>query len=210
MYKQILAKLVALHPGLSKAVLGLIATQLATSVTEESGIDAAITAFDNTLPITTFASEFQKEGDRRVAEATKPKPADPKPEPGKDPAPKGDDTPAWAKALMDKVDRLEKEKTQGGMTATLAERLKGKVPASYYGKRALPEKPEDLDAFVAEIEADYTAFKQELANQGFQQAEPPMGGEQGSDKGGSTGPDKSIMAEIDKHVARTTPPKKPA
>lgn len=198
MLNQILAKLVAKYPGLSKAFLGLVAAQLATKVTEEGGIDQAITDYDNAAPIQTLATEFQKEGDRRVNDAKKewekknpPKPADPT-EPPKpaDPAKPTEEQPAWLKGLTSQlatlatqVATLSKEKQTSSMQSRLAEKLKDKVPAGYYKGRALPEKEEDFDAFVSEIETDWTAFKQEQVNLGLMNTSaPPAGGEQGGVK----------------------------
>jgi hypothetical protein len=72
-----------------------------------------------------------------------------------------DRTPKWAKDLMAKVDSLQSEKNQMTIKAKLAEKLKGedgtaKVPERFYSKWTLPEKEEDLDDFVAEIEAGWT------------------------------------------------------
>lgn len=167
MKEQILAKLVIKFPGLSKAFLGLLATQMAKKVTEESGIDAAITELDNApIPIAELAADFQREGDRRVTDAKKewdkknpPKPSektDP-PAPEKDP-PTADDTPAWAKTLMQEIANLKADKVKGSMQSRLKEKLKD-VPEKFYAKRALPEKEEEFDAFADEIQADWNELK---------------------------------------------------
>lgn len=75
------------------------------------------------------------------------------------------DEPAWFKAyrekqeqesveLKNKIGSFEKEKTQGSIKQKLAERLK-ELPANYWSKRAMPEKEEDLEAFVTEVQTDY-------------------------------------------------------
>lgn len=218
MLNQILAKLVAKYPGLSKAFLGLLAKQMATKVTEESGIDAAIAELDN-APITVqdLAAEFQREGDRRVTDAKKewekknpPKPLDP-PKPD-DPIKDDPEMPAWAKTLIKSNENLQKDitaltkdKAQSTIQTKLTEKLKDKkIPSSYYAKRALPEKEEDLDAFATEIETDYTAFKQELVNEGLVTGTPAGGGEQSLTK--SSGKEEAEIkawAESNKKPAAT-------
>lgn len=73
MWEKILAQLAAKHSGVSKAVLTMIAKKLAEKVTEESGIEGAITDFEanSTLSIKDYADFVQQEGDKRVGEAQK-------------------------------------------------------------------------------------------------------------------------------------------
>lgn len=108
----------------------------------------------------------------------------------------GDEPPAWAKGLIETVSALTKEKVQTSMSAQVASKLKDKVPAKYYAGRALPEKEEDLDAFIATVESDYTEFKQDLVNQGLMSSsETPKGG-----AGGVNVTDKAFEASIDSWV----------
>jgi len=193
MRNKILAELVKKFPGLSKTFLGLIADKMAPKVTEESGIDQAITDFDNAVSIKDLATEFQKDGDRRVSDAKKEwDKAHPKKdkeeteeeteEEETDKGKKGktkkpsDEPPAWAKALMQQVQTLAKDKTATSIQTKLADKLKDKVPASYYAGWALPEKEEEFDDFVAKIETSYTEFTQELTNKGLLSTVPPAGG----------------------------------
>ncbi|KEQ31192.1 hypothetical protein N180_02790 [Pedobacter antarcticus 4BY] len=73
MYEKILAQLMAKNPGVSKAVLGLIATKMVAKVTEEDQIEGAITDFESNslVSIADYASLVQKDGDKRVADALK-------------------------------------------------------------------------------------------------------------------------------------------
>jgi len=195
--EKILAQLIAKHSGVSKKALGLIADKLAKKVTDESGIDEAITTFDNAVGIKEFADDLQREGDSRVGEAKKEweKKTPPKPpktdEPGEEPNPK-DDTPAWAKTLLDKVDRLEREKAVG-TNASKAEAALKDVPKSFWKGRTIPEKEEELQAFIDSVNTDFSAFKQEQIDAGLMQATPPTGGNGG---GGNGGNDKAIEADI--------------
>lgn len=199
MREKILAQLVAKYAGVSKKALGLIADKLAKKVTEESGIDQAITDFDNAVSITEFATDLQREGDSRVTDAKKvwekekpnPKPKD-KTEETED-APTKDEMPSWAKTLMEQVTTLTKEKTQGSMKSKATELLKD-VPETFWNGRALPEKDEDLQGFVDSVKTDFTAVKQTFIDQGLMSATPPAGGAPGA-AGGKVA-DKVLDAEI--------------
>lgn len=198
---KILAQLVTKYAGVSKKALGLIADKLAKKVTEESGIDQAITDFDNAYPITDFAADLQREGDSRVGEAKKewekktpPKKDPPKTEDPNDDPPKPDDMPAWAKGLMEQVSAIAREKNQGTIKSKAKDLLK-EVPETFWGGRSLPEKDEDLQTWVDGVSKDYEAFKQTLVDQGLMSATPPAGG------GGTPGADgkvneKTIDADI--------------
>lgn len=144
MKQKLLVQLITKYLGMSRIFLGLYANKLAAKVTEESQIQAVIDELEN-LPISIpeLAAEFQKEGDRRVTEAQK-KAAEKKPgEEGKTGEEKTEqkpnDTPDWAKALIEEVKTLKAEKAQSGIKAKAADKLKD-IPASYYEKRTMPER----------------------------------------------------------------------
>lgn len=182
MKQKILAQLVSKFPGVDKKFLGLWAEKMAAKVTEESAIDDAVAALDD-LPvsITDLAIEYQKEGDRRVttakAEWEKKKPGDPSQPtpptpPANDPQPPAD-MPEWAKALVKSnellqqtVTTLAKDKQQTTMQSLAAQKLKDINPAFYKG-RALPEKEDELDAWVQEVADDYAAFTQDMQSKGI-------------------------------------------
>lgn len=180
MRDKIYAALVAKHPTLSKHFLGLIATQIAKKVTDEDGIEQGITDFEALASIPELATDFQKEQDRQIGaakkkwEKEKPNPATTKPAVDVDadeeedddpegqpaatdkPKPKGDRTPAWAKALMADVQSLKSDK----LTQSITDKLKAHpklidVPESMWKKRVQPTKDEDIDAFVNDVVADY-------------------------------------------------------
>ena len=190
MLKQIQAKLEAKFPGLPKVFLGLIAAQLAAKVTDESGIDQAITDYDNTVSIQTLATEFQKEGDRRVADAEKEWKKKNPTKTGKDgktdddlkddPLKDKDDNELvkLVKGLAATVEGLKAEKTQSSMRSRAAEKLK-EVPKAWWNKRAFPEKEEDFDQFIEDVQKDWKDFMQEQINSGLMNAEKPSGGEIG-------------------------------
>lgn len=182
MREKILAQLVIKFPGVSKQFLGLTADKIAKKVTEESGIDQAITDYDNAVSISELATDFQKHGDSRVGEAQKlwekknppkaPKTDDPKED---DDTPPADKMPAWAKGLMESVTALTREKAQTTVKQKATELLK-EVPAEFWNGRAIPDKEDDLQTFVESVTTDYGTFKQGLIDKGLMQQTPPGGG----------------------------------
>lgn len=189
MLKQIQAKLEAKYPGLSKVFLGLIAAQMATKVTEESGIDAAIAELDNApISITTLAGEFQKEGDRRVTDAEKTfkakykiqePPTPPTTEPPK-PVEGETETDKLLKQVLQEVAALKSEKIASATTAKAVGILKEKkVPESYYqiGIEGRIFKDEaEAEAYANKVVEAHTAFNQQLVNDGLKQQPVPVTG----------------------------------
>lgn len=84
------------------------------------------------------------------------------------------------KQLMQMVTGLVKKDQTQTITQKLAghEKLKG-IQASFWNKRALPEKEEDIETFVEEVKTDYGQFVQEAKNQGLSIQTPPAGGSGG-------------------------------
>jgi hypothetical protein len=94
---------------------------------------------------------------------------------------KEDEVPAWAKTMMDEFKTLKTEKTQSTIREKLSAKLKGtdgktKVPEKFYSKRALPEKEEDLDQFIEEVENDWKELQQESNNTLLSGSSAPAGG----------------------------------
>lgn len=209
MKEKILAQLVQKYAGVSKKFLGLWAERLTTKVTEENQIEGAVNELDNLpISITDLAAEWQKEGDARVNTAKQewvknpPKPDNPKPDPKPEPKPEPpkDDTPEWAKALIEqnralseKVAGIEKEKTQGTIKQQLSEKLKD-LPANYWSKRALPDAEDKIEAFVSEVQDDY---KTDFLDKGLI-TQPASGGSNKSNG-------KATKEEVDSIVSKIMP-----
>lgn len=206
MREKILAQLVAKYSGVSKKFLGLWADKLQSKVTEESQIEGVIGELEN-LPVSIpdLAAEYQKEGDARVSEAKKqwatnpPKPDLPPTPPKTDP-PAPDDTAALLKQLLTEVNNLKAEKAKG----TIQEKFKANpklkdIPEALYKGRALPEKEEELEAFVDEIVADHKALEQSLIDKGFAQQSTPISGVSGS---------KTVDADIAAWAQQSAEPEK--
>lgn len=150
------------YPNVSAKFLGLWADKLAQKATEESQIEGVINELDNLpISISDLATEFQKEGDRRVATFEKQKPVvkekkEGEAEPADDPT-----MPTWAKAILEQnktlatqLQTIQAEKQTGTIREKASSALKD-VPALFWNKRALPGKDEELDAFIADVQADY-------------------------------------------------------
>lgn len=185
MKEKILAELKKKFPGLQTEFLGFIAGKLTAKVTEETQIEGAITELDTILPIKEQADFFQSESDRRVTAAKAKFEAenkkDDKKEDKKDDQPKGDPkVPEELKSifetigsLKEKLDNMEKEKKTSGLTEKLKSKLaEKKIPLKFADRRTI-ESEEQLEAVLAEVEADFEEVKQELANEGFRSSAPP-------------------------------------
>jgi hypothetical protein len=192
------AKAKTLGVNLSQKRIDAIADRLHKKfpdVSDDAEHDSLIEEFHEMQPL----DELAKQDDRlRTLEnkQTNPKPSDQTPpqditkKTGTETA-TGDDVPAWAKSLMQTVQTLATEKSQSSIKSKIAEKLKDKVPEKFYSKRALPEKEEDIDTFIQEVETDWTDLKQENNNLGFASNTPP-----GSSS--STNPTRdSVMKDID-------------
>lgn len=178
-------------------------------ITEEKDHDEKIDEFNELQPL----DELAKHDDKVRTLETQVKKGPPKKDPPsndggtdpkKDDPPANDDAPAWAKSLMQEVQSLRTEKVQGTIKSKVLEKLKDKVPDKFYGKRALPEKEDDIDGFISEIEKDWTDFKQEQVNAGLMSATPPSGGGSGGGSGGK-GNDPALDADIKAWAEKNKP-----
>lgn len=172
---KIAGRLKALFPkaNLSTKRIDVITAKLESKVSDDAD-DAAIDEIVNQANDFMDFEAIAKEDDRvRTLEANQkkgeeggdPPKDDPKPEPPKD------DTPEWAKALLSKVDALEKGKITESKANTVAdlfsksEILKG-LPENQkqsWLKRVNLES-DDLAAEVAGLETEYTELKQSIVN----------------------------------------------
>jgi hypothetical protein len=207
MREKIISQLRAKYPGvnLSKKRMDAIADRLTPKIKDESEIDAKLDELNEILPF----ADIAKDDDRlRTLEEKSKKPAqqqqqtektDTDPETKKEDSKKEDEMPSWAKELVTEVKSLRQEKVQATMQQKLAahEKLKG-IPSIFYKGRPLPEKEEELDAFVETIAADYATFKAEEAKPELKpDGKPASGKPDGVDKK----PDpKEIDAVLDKII----------
>lgn len=182
--------------GLSKTFLDQIATTIAAGVTEESEIEVKITELDG------FIVATANEGNRRATEAAnKAKAAattaidedEDEAEPAavtpKAKAAKPDANTALLQQLLEKVTKLESEKTQTSLKERFAAAIGKDVPETFYKRVALPETEEEVEELAAEVKADWTALKQDKNNAGL-----------GGDAPGSAGGPASGAAPSDEEI----------
>jgi hypothetical protein len=167
---QLKAKLQTLGvKNLSNTRIDAIADKLATKITEETEIDAKLDELNDIMPF----ADIAKQDDRlRTLESKKDKPATQQQQ-QQDPPP-ADEMPSWAKPLFEKVTALEAEKQKEAIRNKVHkhEKLKN-IPQILLKGRTLPEKEEDIDAFVAEVESDFAAFNQEVVEKGLATGSKP-------------------------------------
>lgn len=185
-----------------------VADHYSKTVTEETKIETTFT--DGVIDFIKHNAAFiQSEGDRRATEASKTalknylekhgldengKPIETKPpKKKKKEVDENDDeeTPEWVselKELKTKLENMEKEKTMNALIDKVKSHDKLKdIPASFLkGRNLIPQSEGEIDQLVTSIEADYSAFKQEMAEKGVVISVPPAGG--GSlEQGGTIG-----------------------
>jgi hypothetical protein len=164
--------------GFSEKTFTGVADYLAATVTEETQIETAITGVEPLLKL------VQGEVDTRVSTALKRKEAEPKnnqkqqeSQPANTQAPSYEDKiQVLLNTLVSKVENLEKKETHAQMMARLKAKITDKVPESFLrGRQITIETESDIDIVAQSIEADYTAFKQDLINQGVIIDSPKQG-----------------------------------
>lgn len=193
MKDKILALLLAKFAGVRKDGLAQLAGVLALQATtdeEASGIVEKLTA----EKVNSFVTDYRKEVDKEVSSSNKTYEDNLKkkfdfvekkdPEPGKDPDPnKKTDTndiaaivanavKAAVEPLQQKLSSFELEKIKGTRLQQLESKLKD-VPETFktqklkdFGRMNF-ETDEAFAEYLSEVEADITAFNQELANKGL-------------------------------------------
>ena len=203
MKEKIIAAIKAKFPtvNLSKKRLEAIAAKIESKVIDdETKIDAAIVAYDDYNPLVDIAKQDDTIRTLEAkAKATPPKKDD---APTPTPAPViTDDTPEWAKAMIEQnktlaagLAALQGEKLATTMRQKATEKLKD-IPASYWGKRVIPEKEEEMEAFVADVQADYAAFKKEMTEAGISVLSVPKSGEAPDPKAAAVSPEIKAFAE---------------
>ena len=155
---------------LSQKRIDAIAAKLESKIAD----DAEDTAIDEVVNQANEFMDFEaiaKEDDRiRTLEANQKKAGDTEPDPGTDPARK-DDTPEWAKALLQKVESLEKGEITKSKANTVADLFsKSEVLKSLpdnqkqsWIKRVNLEA-DDLASEVTALETEYSELKQSIVD----------------------------------------------
>ena len=163
------------------------------NLTDDASIDTALDALNGSF--FSFADIAKQDDIERDLQGKLKKAAPPKKEekidPPVDPPPPADDTPAWAKALMQEVQTLKAEKTQNTIKEKATGLLKDKVPVSYWEEFAIPEKEEDLPGFAERVTTKFNAFVQEQTDKGLSGMGQPR-----SAAGGPAGEKKATPDQV--------------
>lgn len=198
--KKIKERLKALFPkaNLSQKRLDAIAAKLAQKPADDAD-DAAVDAVINNFNDVISFEDIAKEDDRvrtLEAKANQPNPpADPpKPQdPPTDPPKPSDDTPAWAKDLFGKLEKVTTEletiktgkvtETKKQTASSLFEKsevlkgLKPEIKTNWLNRIAVtPETTEDeIQEQIKGLETEFTELKQSLADSGSYSGPAPTG-----------------------------------
>lgn len=211
MKEKLLALLKTKFAGVDDAILDRFAAKRIENVTDEDQLPAIAEGIG-------FQDVLQSYGDYRAGDATvraignyerkhnlkdgmpieQPAP-EPKPQEKPEPAQKVDFDPEKFKSdlLKEFGDIISGQKRKEALSATLRTKLdEAKIPASYYSGRIEGrdfKDEEEIAAYVERTVKDYGEFKQELANEGFQQVQPPQPAEATQKT-----EEESLIAEIEK------------
>ena len=208
MKEKILTFLKTKLSGVPDNYLSGVAEHYSKTITEEKQIETTLT--DGVIDLLKLnAGILQSEGDKRATEAAKTAlknyqdkhGLDENGKPIEDPKKKKKDVdpdpnePAWFttykkeqkeanEKLAADIEAQKQEKTSAVLTEKVSKHEKLKdIPASYLkGRNLVPKSEAEIDQLVAQIEADYNSFKQEMAEKGVVISVPPVGGGPTGDK----------------------------
>jgi len=214
MWEKILAQLISKNPGVSKAVLTLIAQKLAGKVTEESQIEGAISDFEanSVLSIKDYADFVQKDGDTRVGEAKKKWDTEnKKPEPSKDDQPpadkkdvKPDEMPPWAKELKESLTSLSKQVSDNKSTSTMEEfvaKAKEKGIPEVYARKTIIGEDFNMETAVSDLATEWAGIQQTNLNSKVA-GEKVVTGVKATDKQVSSAISNFTKANVEAHAAK--------
>lgn len=194
MYETILQLLKASFEGVSDQILGRIATKLAKTATTEEQAKAAVEGMSLQHVIESYgdsrATEAQQTAVRNyeakygLKNGAKVERAEPQPTNSEQPA--GDDTPAWAKVLLDankalkeRLDKVEGERITADRRQQFGKVI-GKLPETL--RKAYERTPidkltdEQFTALVGDVEGEVKGIMQATTAKGAVFAPPTNGG----------------------------------
>lgn len=215
MKEKILARFKAKYPAvnLSKKRLDALADKLEPKITDESQIDTHLDAINDAFSFDEIAKNDDKirEQAAKLKTAATPKEKTESVEEPEIPS----DAPEWMKAFMkqqadankslsEKLAAFEMKERTGTIKEKIATALKGKdgkdsVPEVFWSKRQMPQKEEEIEAFVADVKTDHSTFTQTLTNHQLNQSGRPAGAATVREKGVIN---PIIKAFADKNVAQ--------
>lgn len=183
------------HLGLKESVLKVIATRLATTVKDDTEIENAVKSVEEEVKLLQSVADEGRTSLSKAEEARKklekeledmraksnPNPQNP-PTPPTEPKP--DEVPAWAKSLVEAVNKqnetiaaFQAEKQQQSAKERFLNQLKTQGVSETFYKHHLGrtfKDDEEMNAFVNELKADEQAFLQTQANAGLSSHSRPI------------------------------------
>lgn len=174
------------HLGLKESVLKVIATRLVPTVKDDTEIENAVKSVEDEVKLLqsvadegrtslTKAEEARKKLEKELEEMRAKSNQQPQNPPT--PEPKPDEVPAWAKGLLEAVNKqnetiaaFQAEKQQQTAKERFLNQLKTQGVSEPFYKHHLGRTFKDdteMDAFVSELKADEQAFLQTQANTGL-------------------------------------------
>ena len=186
------------HLGLKESVLKVIATRLATTVKDDTEIENTVKSVEEEVKLLqsvadegrtslSKAEEARKKLEKELEEMRAKSNPNPQNPPTPPTEPKPDEVPAWAKSLVEVVNKqnetiaaLQAEKQQQSAKERFLNQLKTQGVSETFYKRHLEHSfkdDEEMNAFVSELKADEQAFLQTQANTGLSyHSKPIIGG----------------------------------
>ena len=183
------------HLGLEENILKAIATRLVNAVKEESEIENAVKGVEDEVKLLqsvadkgrtslSKAEEARKKLEKELEEERAKSNQNPKNPPTPSTEPKPDEVPAWAKSLVEAVNKqnetiaaFQAEKQQQSAKERFLNQLKTQGVSETFYKRHLERSFKDdteMEAFVNELKADEQAFLQTQTNAGLSSHSRPI------------------------------------
>ena len=183
------------HLGLKESVLKVIATRLATTVKDDTEIENTVKSVEEEVKLLqsvadegrtslSKAEEARKKLEKELEEMRAKSNPNPQNPPTPPTEPKPDEVPAWAKSLVEVVNKqnetiaaLQAEKQQQSAKERFLNQLKTQGVSETFYKHHLGrtfKDDEEMNAFVSELKADEQAFLQTQANAGLSSHSRPI------------------------------------
>nr|DAK60137.1 MAG TPA: hypothetical protein [Caudoviricetes sp.] len=183
------------HLGLKESVLKVIATRLATTVKDDTEIENTVKSVEEEVKLLqsvadegrtslSKAEEARKKLEKELEEMRAKSNPNPQNPPTPPTEPKPDEVPAWAKSLVEVVNKqnetiaaLQAEKQQQSAKERFLNQLKTQGVSETFYKHHLGrtfKDDEEMNAFVNELKADEQAFLQAQTNAGLSSHSRPI------------------------------------
>ena len=183
------------HLGLKESVLKVIATRLATTVKDDTEIENTVKSVEEEVKLLqsvadegrtslSKAEEARKKLEKELEEMRAKSNPNPQNPPTPPTEPKPDEVPAWAKSLVEVVNKqnetiaaLQAEKQQQSAKERFLNQLKAQGVSETFYKHHLGrtfKDDEEMNDFVNELKADEQAFLQAQTNAGLSSHSRPI------------------------------------